>query len=256
MPFTCSECGFTATENFALEHHMRTKHNGSQTNSKGNVINDTKTKQIFKCPKCSYKTKVKERMETHMVKHNEPKVYMCIEKSCEFTGNSKQELDIHTSEKHITFANMVKKQGPHIPNNKPNVSPSSPNLGYNKVSYGRKNKKQTNIGSNSNSSISVGPRLHTAKVFATKYSTETTEADVKAELDKMLAIKTGKICWVNVTKLETYFKTYNSFLITCRVPDSSVFMDKNIWPDGVVYDWYKPYRLNNFPENGSRTNNH
>ena len=95
-----------------------------------------------------------------------------------------------------------------------------------------------------------------AKVFATKYSTETTEADVKAELDRMLGIKIGKIYWVTLTKLETYFNTYNSFLITCKVPDSSVFMDKNIWPEGVVYDWYKSYRLKNLPDNGSRTNNH
>ena len=164
-----------------------------------------------------------------MVKHNVQKVYVCIETSCEFTVNSKLELDKHTKEKHITTANMVKKQGSYIPNNKPSVSPS--------LNYGRNNKKQPNIGSNNRSSISVGPRLHMAKVFATKYSTETTEADVKAELDKMLRIKTGKIYWVTVTKLETYFKTYNTFLITCKVPDSSVFMDKNIWPEGVVYDW-------------------
>ena len=168
----------------------------------------------------------KGKYEKHMAGHNVPKVYKCYEKSCEFTGNSKQDLDKHTGEKHITFAN------------------------------GRKKKKNRNIGSNINSSISMGPELHMAKVFATKYSTDMTEADVKADLDEMLKIRTGKIHWIKVTELETYFKTHNSFLITFMVPDSSVFMDKGVWPDGVVYDWYQPQRLYNSPGNGSGTNYH
>ena len=254
MPYACSECGFSAMDNFALEHHMKSNHNGSQTDSKDYVIINSKSKISFKCSKCRYRTRRKDYIEIHMIKHNVPKSYKCNEKSCEFTGNTKQELDIHTSENHITYANMIRKHGTQIPNKNPSVSPSPSNIGNNKGHYGVKNRKHQNIGSNSSSAISVGPRLHMAKVFATKYSTETTEAEVKAELDEMLRIRTGKIYWVTVTKVETYFKTYNSFLITCRVPDTKVFMDKNIWPNGVVYDWYKPYRSKYFPDNGSRTN--
>ena len=148
---------------------------------------------------------------------------------------------------------MTKKHVPPMPNKRPNVSPPITNTGNDKNNY---MTKHLNRGSNKNSSISVGPRLHMAKVFATKFSTDTTEAEVKAWLDKMLQIRTGKIHWVTVTKLVTYFKTYNSFLITCKVTDSSVFMDGNIWPDGVVFNWYNSNRLINSPDNGSRTNNH
>ena len=202
----------------------------------------------FSCSECDFTA-----IDKFSIEHHERAKHKFVCPKCDFTGNSKQDLDKHTKEKHGTFADMIKKPVPPMPNKKPNASPPITNIGNDKNNY---RKKHLNRGSNKNSPISVGPRLHMAKVFATNFSTDTTEAEVKAWLDKMLQSRTGKIHWVKVTKLETYFNTCNAFLITCKIADSSVFMDGNIWPDGVVFRWFQPSRLSNSPYNGPRTKNH
>ena len=65
MPYACSECDFTAMDNFALENHMKSNHNGSLTDSNDYVIINTKSKLTFKCSNCRYKTKRKEHIDIH-----------------------------------------------------------------------------------------------------------------------------------------------------------------------------------------------
>ena len=107
---------------------------------------------------------------------------------------------------------------------------SGPHLHHNSHMNGaimdqRGNKRPLIRGSNNNPSLSAGPRLHMAKVFATIYSPSTTEANEKDDLENMLQIRIRKIYRVTVKKLETLYDTYRSFLITCKVFDSSVFID-------------------------------
>ena len=49
---------------------------------------------------------------------------------------------------------------------------------------------------------------------------------------------------VEVVKLDTKHDTYSSFHVKATCDNPSVFMDDDLWPEGVRYRWFKPARAN------------
>ena len=115
-------------------------------------------------------------------------------------------------------------------------------------SYNQYKTKPTTIkGSNSNSPLAVAPRGHWAKVFATGFPTDTTKYNVKKDLEYNIEYYTGKKIEIQLDELETRYKTYKSFKISCFCVESEIFMDNRIWPENILVKWFKERRP---PTNG------
>ena len=107
-------------------------------------------------------------------------------------------------------------------------------------------KRSTN-GPNSISSLTAATqRPHWAHVYASRLSPETSEIDVKNDLERNLKKITGKIHIVEVNKLESESTYYSSFHVSCYCVNSEVFMDPTLWPKNSLFRWLsRSRRLNN-----------
>ena len=62
------------------------------------------------------------------------------------------------------------------------------------------------------------------------------------DLEYHLQKATGKQYTLQVEEVETRFNTYSSFKITCFCVNSMVFMDSQIWPENILFKWWKERR--------------
>ena len=81
----------------------------------------------------------------------------------------------------------------------------------------------------------VVKRKRRANIFATRFSPEQCPNELKNYLDKTLDVS------VTCTQLDSkYPDSYTSFYISAEVDDPAVFMNEQIWPEGIFVRWYRP----------------
>ena len=75
-----------------------------------------------------------------------------------------------------------------------------------------------------------------ANIFATRFSPEQCPNELKNYLDKTLDVS------VTCTQLDSkHPDSYTSFYISAEVDDPAVFMNEQIWPEGILLvRWYRP----------------
>ena len=66
-----------------------------------------------------------------------------------------------------------------------------------------------------------------------------TEKEVESQIERNLRNVTGKKHVVKAERLPTRYNTYASFKITCICADPSVFDDADVWPNGILSNWWK-----------------
>ena len=81
-----------------------------------------------------------------------------------------------------------------------------------------------------------------ASLFVTRYPPDVEISEVKDYLENSLKELTGENHSVKIEKLETRYASYSSFKVTCICPDTNIFMDPCIWPDGVLVKWWRAPR--------------
>ena len=65
----------------------------------------------------------------------------------------------------------------------------------------------------------------------------------------------GTVHEVKIEKLETRYDSYSSFKITCICPNTAIFMNPDIWPEGVLFRWWRTPRNDNAKYGTCMTNN-
>ena len=85
-----------------------------------------------------------------------------------------------------------------------------------------------------------------ATVFATRYPPRADIEEVKNDLEINLKSVTGDEHNVKIEKVDTRYASYASFKITCICPNTAVFMNPSIWPDGVLVKWWRTPRNETF----------
>ena len=219
-------------------------------------------------------------MKQHMATHRSSDVYICNEDKCTFECATTDDLQRH-SYVHLNHGNNSRSEsysdvlqhndqslnndgfiGP-MKNGKPpkatdkhrnayNPPPRPPIPSKNNHSPEQHSQQHAHSGprrgfirdSNNGSSLAVPTRPHWAKICASRYDPETTQDDVKMELEAKLLSKTGTKYTIQVEQLETKFDTYCSFKISCYCIESEVFMDCMIWPTNVLVKWFVEKRYN------------
>ena len=99
------------------------------------------------------------------------------------------------------------------------------------------------IGKSTRNSLSAAPRVVKANVFATRFPPTTNPEEVKEYLKEDERLKDLDII---VDKVTPKYDTYASFHITCVClePKSKVFLEPDIWPDGILLRPWKEKRTN------------
>ena len=268
------------TRHKALESHGIDNPNGQPTDNTRPVFANSlveyhshdeaiqTNEKILACPSCNFKCSSYHNMKYHMATHKATEVYICDEAGdCSFECDNMESLQIHkkTHTKKPTYANMAQNEtqsqeswigpfkngrplkgpGQAVPtsvypqknNNNNELFTNNPNgNSFNKPT------NYTNRGTNASSSLSVGQHPHWAKVFATRYRRGIDPATIKKDLEYHLQKATGKQYTLQVEEVETRFNTYSSFKISCFCVNSMVFMDSQIWPENILFKWWKERR--------------
>ena len=78
-------------------------------------------------------------------------------------------------------------------------------------------------------------RKRRANIFATRFSPDQCPDELKSYLDKTLNVS------VTCTQLGSkYPESYTSFYISAEVDNPNIFMNEQIWPEGIFVRWYRP----------------
>ena len=108
------------------------------------------------------------------------------------------------------------------------------------------NRKSAVIGTGKGSSgLSLSKRNYQATVFATRYSPDISIETVKSDILRNLKDITNVDHDVKVERLETKYESYSSFKFTCSCPNTAVFMNPEIWPEGILFRWWRVPRNDN-----------
>ena len=117
-------------------------------------------------------------------------------------------------------------------------------------------RKPAVIGTSKGSlSLTSKKKNYQATVFATRYPPRADIEEVKKYLEINLKSVTGDEHNVKVEKIDTKYASYASFKITCICPNTAVFMNPDIWPEGVLVKWWKTPRYENI-NSGTSYNQH
>ena len=116
---------------------------------------------------------------------------------------------------------------------------------YSQEQKGWPHRKQGLVGTAKGSDLAVNKRNYQATVFATRYHPNDNILDVKRDLESNLRIVTDVVHDVKIEKLDTRYDSYASFKITCICPNTAVFMNPDIWPEGVLFRWWRTPRNEN-----------
>ncbi|KAJ8050291.1 hypothetical protein HOLleu_03433 [Holothuria leucospilota] len=107
----------------------------------------------------------------------------------------------------------------------------------------QKQKKKPMVGKASATGFTSVKRKRIANVFATRFSPEVDTDELKDYLEEKLSLT------VSVERLQSKFSNYySSFYIKAECDDPTVFMDPEIWPEGIYFRWYRPNRVVQKPD--------
>ena len=281
------ENDYTPHEDLAsLDGHQPNDKTHTESNTNVIIPDNTSVKEkTYVCPTCDYRCSSNAAMKTHMHIHTIPTIYICDTAQCNFESESKEDLQVHKTghlpPKDMNYSAAIKQSeinkqehnqhewvGP-IRNGKPmrnkphnnqsnfdqHRSETNNTHGYynnNRNNQGgphKQSRARSNIikGSNSNSSLSVAPRPHLAKVFASGFVPGTNPNYIKKDLEENIHRLTGEKYDIQIEKLTTRLEYYSSFKISCYCIDSDIFMNSNIWPTNVLIKWFRERRS---PKNG------
>ena len=116
-----------------------------------------------------------------MDSHKKEIFLACDFNKCNFICKSKGELASHKKIKHLSFAAAARK-APLKPEPKGQTFTNrNPNRTDNKQSH--QSNQRSITGSNTHSKISAGPKGHMTYVLATGFHKNTTDAQIKKELE-------------------------------------------------------------------------
>ena len=106
-------------------------------------------------------------------------------------------------------------------------------------------RKKGLVGTAKGSDLAVNKRNYQATVFATRYHPNDNILDAKKDLESNLKKATDVVHEVKIEKLETRYDSYASFKITCICPNTAAFMNPDIWPESVLFRWWRTPRNEN-----------
>ena len=108
-------------------------------------------------------------------------------------------------------------------------------------------KKPAVIGTaKGSSSLASKKKNFQAAVFATRYLPNVDMQEVKNDLELNLKSVTGDDHNIKIEKIDTKYSSYTSFKITCVCSNTAVFMNQDIWPEGVLVKWWRSPRNETF----------
>lgn len=99
-------------------------------------------------------------------------------------------------------------------------------------------RKPPMIGKANGTGLSVAvnlPRKRTANVFATRFGPNQSGESLKKYIEDKLNVA------IQCTQLESrHPDAYSSFYIRAECDNPEIFMDTDLWPEGIQYRWYRP----------------
>ena len=99
-------------------------------------------------------------------------------------------------------------------------------------------RKHMAAGKARGTGLNVAQRQRFASVFVTGFTADVEAVQIREHVETCTGLK------VEVVKLDTKHDTYSSFHVKATCDNPSVFMDDDLWPEGVRYRWFKPARAN------------
>ena len=273
--FECSECEFKFVTKAGLDAHAVTHAKKSGINLEchecKNRFNSNdeldlhmqlhQQQKLFTCPDCGYTDSVRDRLTVHMRSH-------CREKQqrSPFPRNVRQNrnsvnrrndsvnsvncwdtFNIDEVARKYFMDSFFNSDGFSAPfkNGKP-VKLNDLQDGNVRGSKGWPKRKPVTIGTAKGSAgLALKKSNYQATVFASRYSPSVSEDTVKSDLERNLKEITNVDHDVRVERLETRYEFYASFKITCLCPNTAVFMNPEIWPEGCLFRWWRNPRNDN-----------
>lgn len=101
----------------------------------------------------------------------------------------------------------------------------------------RSTRKQMAAGKARGTGLNVAQRQRFASVFVTGFTADVEAVEILEHVETCTGLK------VEVVKLQTKHDTYSSFHVKATCEDPNVFMNDDLWPEGVRYRWFKPARV-------------
>ena len=101
----------------------------------------------------------------------------------------------------------------------------------------RSTRKQMAAGKARGTGLNVAQRQRFASVFVTGFTAEVEALEIREHVETCTELK------VEVVKLQTKHDTYSSFHVKATCENPNVFMNDDLWPEGVRYRWFKPARV-------------
>ena len=112
-----------------------------------------------------------------------------------------------------------------------------------------KKASQMRVGSATTNKITATKRKRLANLFATRFSPDLTCTDLESYLCDVSKIHT------KCEKLESkHPDSYSSFYVRAECDDPEVFINQEIWPEGIYFRWFKPRKNHNTPSSGVQRN--
>ena len=101
----------------------------------------------------------------------------------------------------------------------------------------RAERKEQLVGKANATGTASVKRKRVANVFATRFDPNLETQELKSYLENKLSLN------VSCERLQSkYADHYSSFYIKAECDDPSVFMDPELWPEGIYFRWYRPSR--------------